>query len=863
LLFGRDHKIFLSNYAKMHFIIAGYTFPTKCFLGFFNYGLSLTEVRHHNIFNKIIIMSSIVQKFLKYSVALFILIIVILLITPLFISLESYKKLAYDKVKEITGRELQISGNITISLLPTPTIAVKDVTLSSLPNAHYPSLLEVKEVSASISILSLLKGKIDISTIEINKPVINLERMHNGLASWEFAKMPTNVSKTSTDKMNDSNAPFSLYINLIKIVDAKLNYVDFADKAKGNNVTPTTIDIDRLEIKDLHGPSDLACQFHSFGNHYDIKGNIQDKQGVIALTVDLNALQEKVNFSCNFAYDNMTFAGQFKLEGTAKNLQRILPNMPILHDLDHKLTFKVNSDKKLLKISDIDFTAGKLLARGNANFHFADNKVDLSIKLLDKTFSLATSFAYLDQNLSLNGLNLTVDKANLTGNVGVKDWDKDLVVSYNVKISEISTIASLFGKTLPINLGDVWLKGETIKQQKFLKTNINKFTLELKKKPINFSGAVSIDLASAKPKILSDITIASLNLDDFTDVPSSSVSTSSVQSANNYVPWSKDTIDLSFLNKFDGDLTLTIQKIIKGSLIFDNVKTTMSLAGGVLDIKSLNGNLYGGTLVATGQISSQVNQPISFKASLKDAKLKNIVSQNVVSQGSKIKVTQGTVNFVTDLKTKGQSQSQYVGNLFGKATLTASDGIVSGFDLQKLLDSLKNIKNLATILKMLDISLASGETSFQKLAVDSEVREGIVNITDGKLAVASSEVTVTGNVNLPKYTLDMDSVINVNIKSIPPLKVRLYGNLNNPQHKFDTKALKEYLAKNLVNSVVDNVTKGKKPEDILKNIIGGKKSKQPEEAGTQNDHYGESSTNNDSVNKVKSTIEKGLKGLFK
>ncbi len=799
----------------------------------------------------------VVQKFLKYSVALLILIIAILLITPLFISLESYTRLASDKVKETTGRELQINGDITISLLPTPTITIKDVTLTSLPNAHYPSLLEVKEVSASLSILSLLKGKIDISTIEINKPVINLERMLNGVASWEFAKIPSNVSKTSMGEMNDNKAPFSLYINLIKIVDAKLNYVDFADKTKGNNAIPTTIDIDRLEIKELHGPSDLACQFYSSGKNYDVKGNIQDKQGVITLTIDLNALQEKVNFSGNFAYDNMTFAGQLKLEGAAKNLQNIFPDIPILHDLDHKLTFNINSDKKLLKISDIDFTAGKILAKGNANFHFADNKVDLRVKLLDKTFFLATSFAYLDQNLSLNDINFTADKANLTGNVGVKDWDQELVVSYNVKISEIPTIASLFGKTLPISLGDMWLKGETIKQQKFLKTNINKFTLEFKKKPINFSGAVTINLVSAKPKILSDIMIASLNLDDFTDVPSNSLSTSSGQSVNNSVPWSKDIIDLSFLNKLDGDLTLTIQKIIKGSLIFDNVKTTMLLAGGVLDIKSLNGNLFGGSLTATGQISSQVNQPVSFKASLKDAKLKNIVSQ-----GNKIKVTQGTVNLITDLKTKGQSQFQYVGNLFGKATLTASDGIVSGFDLQKLLDSLRNIRDLQTILTMLDGFFASGETKFQKLVVDSEITEGIINITNGKLDAASSEITVTGNVNLPKYTLDIDSVINVNINSIPPLKVRLYGNLNVPQHKLDTNALKEYLTKNLVNSLVDGVKKGTKPEDILKNIIGGRKNKQSEGEGTQNDQHVEPS-NNVPVNKVKSTIEKGLKGLFK
>lgn len=867
------------------------------------------------------------QKFLKYSAGLFILIIVILLIIPLFISLESYKGLATDKVKEITGRELQVNGKITLSLLPNPTITVKDVTLASLPNADIPSLLEVKEISASLSILSLFRGNIEISKIEINRPVLNLERMRNGLASWEFPKMQSNVSNSSTDQ----NAGFSLYINLIQIVDAKLNYVNFADKAKGNNVTPTTIDIDRLEIKNLHGPSDLACQFYSSGKHYDITGNIDEKHGSIALTVNLNVLQEKINLSGDFAYDNMTFAGQIKLEGAGKNLQTIFPNISIPYDLDHKLSFNINSDKKLLKISSIDFTAGKLSATGNANFYFEDHKGDLSVKLLDKPFSFATGFAYLDQNLLLNNINLIVDKANLTGNIGLKDWDKDLVISYNLKISDIPTIANLFGKTLPINLGNALVQGETIKQQNLFKTNsmimltkttnnikgtisldkdikpditiesfgdnlgqtigqltnslpnkilgsyslstqvagdmtelikinINTFTVALKKNPVNFSGAVSINLTSTKPKILSDIKIASFNLDDLSDAPPNSGPTNCVQNVDNSVPWSKDTIDLSFLNKFDGNLTLTIQKIIKGSMIFDNIKTTMLLANGVLDIKSLNGNLYGGTLIATGQISSQVNQPVSFKASIKDAELKNIVPQ-----GGKIKVTQGIVNFALDLKTKGQSQLQYVSNLFGKTTLTASNGKVSGFDLQKVLDSLKNIKDLQTILKMLYGFFASGETQFQKLAVDTEITEGIVNITHGTLDAPSSKVAVTGNINLPAYTFDTDNVITVDIKFMPPFKVRFYGYLNNPQHKLDTKALQQYLVKNLVNSVVNDVKKGIKPEDILKDIIGVGKDRQPVGERVQNDQDrgGSSTTEEQPINTVKSTIEKGVKGLFK
>jgi hypothetical protein len=70
--------------------------------------------------------------------------------------------------------------------------------------------------------------------------------------------------------------------------------------------------------------------------------------------------------------------------------------------------------------------------------------------------------------------------------------------------------------------------------------------------------------------------------------------------------------------------------------------------------------------------------------------------------------------------------------------------------------------------------------------------------------------------------------------------------------------------KNLVNSVVNDVKKGKKPEDILKDIIGVGKDKKSTGEEVQNDKDRGSSTNEEQpTNKVKSTIEKGLKGLFK
>lgn len=182
--------------------------------------------------------------------------------------------------------------------------------------------------------------------------------------------------------------------------------------------------------------------------------------------------------------------------------------------------------------------------------------------------------------------------------------------------------------------------------------------------------------------------------------------------------------------------------------------------------------MYGGRLDTSGQISSQNNQPAVFKATLKGADLKNITPQ-----GSKIKVTQGKVNFDTDLKTKGNTQYQYVSNLFGNTKLTASNGKISGFDLQKVIDSLKKIKSLDSVLGMLNSSFSGGETTFKQLDVSTEIKEGIANITQFKLDVPSVDVLAIGNINLPKYTLDINSTVNVDVKSMPPLKVNIYMDL--------------------------------------------------------------------------------------
>lgn len=863
------------------------------------------------------------KKFFKYSVLLLFCALILLLLIPFFVPLDKYKVIASQKVKEAIGRELEINGPMSLSLLPNPEIKIKDIKLSSIPGGHYPSLFEAKEVTASVSLFSLLTGNIVISEIEVNNPVINLEHMANGSSSWDFSKS-VSPKKNSNGESSKNQEKSELYINSLKVIEAKINYIE----ATNTDSDLKVFEIDNLQIKNFLGPNNLTCEFYSTNKDYNIKGEVKENKEAIALKASVNILKEEINLSGNFDPKTATFIGKLQLEGNAKNLKNFIPSLNIDDNVKHKLALNINADKNLVKVTDIEINFGELIAKGSSNYNIEKTEADLTLKLnpgnadiiltplaqtdkglhekiyikaaalepiisalkfstkdlpvsiISQPFSFSTNLSYLGQQLLLKDINLMVDKATLSGSLALKNWDKDLSIAYDLNTNYLKSFTGLFAIDLPVNIDELQIKGETTKikdkfktdniiiaakttniikgeiilgdnikpsltlfsagnnlgqtlgqlqkstpnsglgnyslsakvegdLKKLIEVSIDKSIFSLNNTPLNINGLLSLNLSNTKPKILLNLKMSTLNLDGITSSntspTTSNLNAKNEQSVSTY-PWSKSKIDLSFFNKIDGDAAITIQKVIKGELLFDNIKTVVKLTDGILHLKSLSGNLYGGHLEASGQVTSEQSQGASLKASLKGAHLKNMIPG-----GKKFKVTEGKVNFDTDLKTSGQTEYQYISNLFGNARLTATNGKISGFDLQKILNSLKNIKNLDSFLKNLDSSFSGGETSFNELEIDTNIKDGIANITKCNLDVPSVNMAAIGNVNLPKYTIDVNSTINIDIKSMPPLKNHIYGTLDNPQHKLDTKALQEHLIKNVLTNVIDNIRKNKKP----------------------------------------------------
>lgn len=816
-------------------------------------------------------------KTLKYLIITIVALAFILILTPLFIPTNSYKEKIVIKVRESTGRDLSINGDIKLSILPTPSLTLNEVTLSSIEGTKDPLMLSIKTAKADVSLFSLLKGNIEIANIVLDKMIVNLEVLENGKKNWEMKGKEISGSNTKEILENNKNIELPIFVSNIKIIDGTIIYICNNEQKIFNN-----IDLD-TKIDSKKGPINFTLTTNGLGQNINIKGNISELADVIPLTASINISGERINIDGKFDIDNNSFIGNASLKGNTQNL-----GFPSELQNDYELITAITADNKNLKIKDARLNYSEIEFLGNGNYDISNNNLNANLvinpgnvvielngkqdkseifnanikvqaqsfepvikalkfnidklpPLIHQELSLNTNISYSKQGVDLQNINFVSANTNLLGNIQLKNPQGNLNITHNLKISDASSFLSLFGVHCATNIGLVQLNGDIQKTKDSFNLS-NKITIF----GTNLTARGHINLFSAKPIFRLDIYSPFVNLDKII---------SSKNTPKSTTPWTNDKIDLSFLDNLQGQITASIDKLTQGSLTLDRIKANLSIENGKLNITSITSSIYGGQLAINGYAYSGKDQEVSLKIDLKNAYLKNIIPQN-----SKISVTDGQLNMQSSLNSHGNSSYKYISNLNGHFNLDSANGKISGFDLNKIVDAVNNIKNAQTIIRTINTSFNNGETSYKSLNVSGDINNGIVKLTEARLDATPAIASATGQINLPQYMLDINAT--VAIKNLPPLGVKLYGLLNNPQHKLDFKDLQTYLFKNVVNSVVKDLKNGEaKPENIIKDALGLRKktSTEQQESNNKPETQENNSPPTDAVNKL---LQKGLKKLF-
>ncbi len=106
---------------------------------------------------------------------------------PSFIDWNEHKSFIAERVKDFTGREIVIGGDIRIAVLPAPALVAFDVALKNLPGAASPSMARVKALEIRIALGPLLTGNVQVDTVRLVEPAIDLEILADGRKNWNFS----------------------------------------------------------------------------------------------------------------------------------------------------------------------------------------------------------------------------------------------------------------------------------------------------------------------------------------------------------------------------------------------------------------------------------------------------------------------------------------------------------------------------------------------------------------------------------------------------------------------------------------------------------------------------------------------------
>ncbi len=383
-------------------------------------------------------------------------------------------QIAATQLSAQTGRDVEIGGDTSVTLLPTLGVKTGAVRVASADWATEGPLLEADSLAIGLNLPALFTGTIKLSTLDFQAPQIVLETNETGETNWDLFGSGTAEAAPAPESAEDSSTGFALSIDHAVIRNASVLYVD---RSTGTRQQVQQLDLEvNLPGAGEHIQFDIAAT--PFAERISATGEIASLDSLITGSMT------PLSVTLSVAESTVSLAGTVSLDPQAAlQVDATLPDAGVLlraagltpTDLNLPPNFAPN----LRLASELSFDGTRLALR-NLNGTVNGNTVlgDVDVVLTDALPQIA---AQLDVNLtSVGGLMHLAGQAPETFSLA-PDFDAAVTGS---------TVLQWAGEDISATLND-------------LNATIAGTTL---------SGRADIALASGAPKINAVLDIASPNV---------------------------------------------------------------------------------------------------------------------------------------------------------------------------------------------------------------------------------------------------------------------------------------------------------------------------------------------------------------
>lgn len=265
------------------------------------------------------------------------------------------------RVSAQTGRSFHIDGDLDVDLGRRITIRADGLRLGNAPWARTPEMAQSGRLEFDVDFWPLLRGQVRIPRIDLDRPVLNLQRGDEELRNWVFRKSGGGTLPAFRDvRINDGVLTFydpTQKTDLTMVLDSQSPRAGQAEPPvaiggsgqwKGNDFRLRGMAESPLELRDADRPYRIDVQASAGSTHARAEGTL------------LDPIRMR-DFDLQLAISGADMADLYPLIGVA------LPPTPA-YDLEGRLTREIDSPvRSTWKYDDVSGKVGRSDLAGHAH----------------------------------------------------------------------------------------------------------------------------------------------------------------------------------------------------------------------------------------------------------------------------------------------------------------------------------------------------------------------------------------------------------------------------------------------------------------------------------------------------------------
>lgn len=165
---------------------------------------------------------------------LVVLLVAAVLILPSLVPASVYKDKITQQVSSSLGRDVEIAGNVKLSVFPTLTAKADLVEIANSDGFSDQAFATMDSLEAKVKLMPLFKKQVEITAFTLVNPKISLEKTKDGRVNWTFGDEQAQPTK----KANTAFARDGRYTDLqiaLGTFALKNGSIDYTDAQAGKN----------------------------------------------------------------------------------------------------------------------------------------------------------------------------------------------------------------------------------------------------------------------------------------------------------------------------------------------------------------------------------------------------------------------------------------------------------------------------------------------------------------------------------------------------------------------------------------------------------------------------------------------------